>query len=171
MHVPGLSARQYKAPVGQIEIAPTLLELLGVGVPRQYEGESRYTDLRSTAETAEHPVFFEVLPDTNYSAHQVGMRLGQLKLIYRVNDHAFELYDLANDPQEQHNLIHLHAETDVLQATLGRYVDRHIFSLAHGESGAKRPLGSPPKRKKQKAKKIPKRPKRRRQTTGPKGKN
>ncbi|MEZ4474208.1 MAG: hypothetical protein R3F60_26150 [bacterium] len=38
------------------------------------------------------PVFFEALPDSNYRAHQVGVRVGDLKLIQRIRENVFELY-------------------------------------------------------------------------------
>ncbi|MEE2757656.1 MAG: sulfatase-like hydrolase/transferase [Myxococcota bacterium] len=161
LRMPGLSAQTVDEPVGHIELAPTLLELLGLRIPSAYEGESRASELRAGKIKRSAPVFFEVLPDSNYTAHQVGMRDGQFKLIYRVKDHFFELYDLENDPRETQNIVHRSPRSDSLKKTLGRYVDRHLFSLAHGRSGATKPAGIPTrqKHKKRTGKKRPNRTK------------
>ncbi|MBV71698.1 MAG: hypothetical protein CMH52_10195 [Myxococcales bacterium] len=157
LRVPGLSAQRIDEPVGQIQLAPTLLDLLGLRIPSAYEGESRASELRTGRMKPSAPVFFEVLPDSNYQAHQVGMRAGRFKLIYRVRDHFFELYDLEVDPRETQNIVHRSPNAKALKETLGRYVDRHLFSLAHGRSGATRPAGVPP-RKKHKKRRDRKRP-------------
>ena len=147
LRMPGLKAQKVDEPVGHIELAPTLLDLLGLRIPSAYEGESRAAELRVGQVKKSQPVFFEVLPDANYKAHQVGMRDGRFKLIYRVKEHLFELYDLSKDPAETNNIVHRSPDADSLKQTLGRYVDRHLFSLAHGRSGATRPPGIPPRKK------------------------
>ena len=157
MHVPGASNRRVSKPIGQVELAPTMLELLGVDIPRKFEGRSRAEEVMTGKPAPHEPVFLEVFPDSNYSSHQAALRDNNLKLIYRLADNFFEMYDLANDPKERVNVIDEHPESARLKHLLGRYVDRQLFSLAHGKSGAKRPAGSPPKRKAKARKKKPRR--------------
>ena len=72
------------------------------------------------------------------------MVLGGLKLIYRLSDNYYELYDLEADPTERQNIVDDHPEAGALKAMLGRYVDHHLYDLAQGKTGAQRPPGSPP---------------------------
>jgi uncharacterized sulfatase len=141
-----------------MEVAPTVLELLGEVVPQRYLGRSRADEVRTGESASIEDVFFEVFPDSNYAGHQVGMRAGHLKLIYRLSENYFELYDLKSDPGERRNLYDEHAESKVLTQRLLRYVDHHLYALARGKSGAKRPPGSPDpgarKKKKRRKKKT-----------------
>ena len=152
MHVPGIKQRTIEVPVGQMEVAPTMLELLGKKVPQQYQGRSRTEEILTGRPAPIEPVYFEVFPDSNYAGHQVGLRLGDLKLIYRITENIFELYDLSSDPRERDNVYDTHPEAPGLRALLSGYVDHHLFALGQGKSGAKKPPGSP---KKAKAKRRP----------------
>lgn len=158
MRVPGMVPRRIQEPIGHVEVAPTVLDLLGVRTPHRYEGRSRAEQVRTGRTPKPEPVFFEVFPDVNYSGHQVGVRLGNLKLIHRLADNYLELYDLVSDPLERVNLIDSHPDAGSIRALLGRYIDRHLFALAQGKSGARVPPGAPPVRK---AKRKPKKRSRR----------
>ena len=62
--------------------------------PRTIEGKARPAG----------PIFSELLPATAWPHHAVMMVDGDHKLIHRVSDRRWELYDLKTDPREQHNL-------------------------------------------------------------------
>ncbi|MCB9549457.1 MAG: sulfatase-like hydrolase/transferase [Myxococcales bacterium] len=143
MHVPGVAARRIDVPIGHMEVGPTLLDLLGLPTPRTWIGRSRADEIRTGTPASVAPVFFEALPDSNYRAHQVGVRVGPLKLIQRIRENYFELYDLQADPLERRNLFDEHPEAPALQALLGRYLDHHLAALARGKTGAEVPPGSP----------------------------
>ena len=145
-------------PIGHIEVAPTLLELLGVPTPKAYLGRSRADEVLTGTPAAVEPVFTEVLPDSNYDGHQVAMRLGDLKLVHRLDANYFELYDLAADPGEQRNVYDLHPDAEALRAQLLTYTDHHLYWLAKGKTGARVPEGAPkkPKPKSKKKKRQPK---------------
>ena len=175
MHVPGVSRRRIEGPVGHMEVAPTMLELLGVRVPTQHMGRSRAVEILTGEAAADQPVFFEVFPDSNYHGHQVGVRSGPYKLIYRIAENIFELYDLSVDPLERDNVVDTHPEGPGLRALLSGYVDHHLFALGQGKSGAKLPPGAPkkpksksrPKRKRSKTAKRPKTAKKPKTATSP----
>ncbi|MEE2789633.1 MAG: sulfatase-like hydrolase/transferase [Myxococcota bacterium] len=150
MKVPGLSPMRETAPMGHIDLAPTVLDLLQLPIPKQYRGQSRVPRLFARPKSETEPVFLEVFPDTNYNAHLVAMRLGRYKLIYRVQRHYFELYDLEADPAERRNLMASAPEASALKERLMTYVDQHLYDLAQGRTGAKKPRGSPGKKPKKK---------------------
>jgi arylsulfatase A-like enzyme len=161
VRVPGVAPRVIGNPIGHAEVAPTLLDLLGVAIPPRFTGRSRAVEVRGGTQPVE-PVYFEVFPDSNYAGHQVGVRVGDLKLIHRVHSHAFELYDVAADPGEHDNVVDSHPRAAELRALLGVYLDHHLYALAQGRTGAKLPPGTPKKGKKAKKAKrrAPKKPRR-----------
>lgn len=162
LKVPGVGHRAIETPMGQMEVAPTLLDLLGLTIPRQWVGRSRADEIRSGAPAPVEPVFFEVFPDSNYDAWQVGMRKGDLKLIYRLDQQYFELYDLAADPRERDNVFDTHPQAAELTTELMVYVDHHLHQLAQGKTGGKVPEGAPKVTKRSKRPDRAKRPRPRR---------
>jgi arylsulfatase A-like enzyme len=50
------------------------------------------------------PIFAELLPATAWPHHAVMMVEGGRKLVHRVSDRRYELYDLRSDPAEKKNL-------------------------------------------------------------------
>ncbi len=146
MKVPGVGHRVIEAPMGQMELAPTLLDLLGRPIPGPWVGRSRADEIRGGPAAPVEPVFFEVFPDSNYDAWQVGVRRGDLKLIHRIDRNYFELYDLAADPLERDNVFDSHPEAAALTAELMVYEDHHLYHLGRGRTGAKLPPGAPGKK-------------------------
>lgn len=95
--------------VQNIDFAPTFLELAGVEVPKDIQGESLLPILKG-----EHPKnwrkslyyhFYEFPGEHNVNRHY-GVFDGRYKLIHFYNDtDTWEFYDLKKDPNEMHNLI------------------------------------------------------------------
>ncbi len=140
IRVPGLPARVSDVPIAHLDVAPTLLDLLGVATPPRFVGRSRAEDLRTGHAPAPYPVYAEVLPDSNYDRHQIAVILGQHKLIQRLGEGYGELYDLAADPHERENRI----DDDAAMATLGplatTYADHHLYWVSQGRTGARVPV-------------------------------
>jgi lipoteichoic acid synthase len=84
---------RYPQPGGIVDIAPTILDLLGVGPPGLWQGRS----LWSAARTGR--AYFAAW----FSDFQLGYREGDRKFIYDVAEDRFELYDLRSDPHETLN--------------------------------------------------------------------
>ena len=75
-----------------IDTTPTVLDLLGFAVPTGYEGRSLLGDQTRMA-----------LFCTDYSLGLLGLRDGRWKLIHELESGRSQLYDLQDDPQEQHD--------------------------------------------------------------------
>lgn len=78
---------------GTIDIAPTVMDLLGYSLPGEWQGRSLFSRSR-------YPRVYLFGP---YSG-LFGQREGKWKLIYNPIAGSAELYDLATDRDEQHNL-------------------------------------------------------------------
>ncbi|MEE2645363.1 MAG: sulfatase-like hydrolase/transferase [Myxococcota bacterium] len=152
LKLPGQPGRVIEAPISHRDLAPTLVELLGLPAERTFSGKS-WASAISGEVMPDHPVFFELIPDSNYQHPQVGIRWGRWKLIRHLNRGGEELYDLEADPAERENLLGtpLSAERRgvyrTLQRRLSAYSSLHLSRLAEGKSGGRRPPGSPQKRR------------------------
>jgi choline-sulfatase len=111
------------APVGLIDVAPTILGYLHLGAPSSFQGSSRLSTARGSGD--EHGVYSESLyayDAFHWSPLRV-LRAGKYKYIQA--PHA-ELYDLDADPHERTNLLHRNAAMaaelqDQLTKVLNRY--------------------------------------------------
>ena len=149
VYSPNLRALEVQTPISHLDLAPTLLSLLGLRGERSFEGSNWLG--------AEPPLglaFFEVLPDRNYQDHLVGLVSDEgWKLIYDQSHASFELYHLGSDPQERYDLAGWlteggapaeHAQRlQQLKTALLSYASQQLTVLARGESGVKKPWGSP----------------------------
>jgi arylsulfatase A-like enzyme len=81
-------------PGGIIDVAPTVLDLLGLALPARWQGRSLFDPERS-----ERVYFF-----APFSSVFFGVLDGSRKLIFNATANTAELYDLARDPGELENL-------------------------------------------------------------------
>jgi arylsulfatase A-like enzyme/HEAT repeat protein len=93
--VPGMPAQRYARPVESIDIAPTLLGLLGVERPASMRGVD-LRDLLVHPERERGPVFSAVI-------HKKMVVSWPYKLVADLRFGAYELYDLEKDPGERQN--------------------------------------------------------------------
>jgi arylsulfatase A-like enzyme len=86
-----------------VDVAPTLLDLVGAPIPPAMRGRSLLARLEG-GPPAPHTVFGELLPATAWPHHAAMMVDGGHKIIHRISDRRWELYDLRRDPGEKKNL-------------------------------------------------------------------
>ncbi|MEW9806753.1 sulfatase-like hydrolase/transferase [Mesorhizobium sp. ZMM04-5] len=114
---------------GNTDVAPTILDLLGVERPALWQGAS----LLAT-ERPGRLYFF-----SPWNGFKVGYREGNRKYIYNSRGRTLETYDLASDPKETHNLTPDTNEAEpALQhlASWVRYQDDFIEGSILGGHGA-----------------------------------
>jgi choline-sulfatase len=106
VHAKGLAPRRVDAPVMLTDVAPTLVELVGAPRPPAFLGRSLAPALTGEP-LAPRVVTAELLPAPSWRHHHKMMidEDGVSKMIYRVSDNVFELYDLGSDPDELENLV------------------------------------------------------------------
>ena len=113
LHVPLIihwaqGARPYRprveAPAGLIDVAPTIVQALGLPLPPSFQGTSLLPLLAATAPAATRKVYSESLfaHDNFRCAPLRSLRVGNYKYIATTKP---ELYDLSRDPGELHNLV------------------------------------------------------------------
>ncbi len=121
IHSPSLSAKQIDAPVSLIDLAPTILDLLGLKPPSSFQGRSlipiansgtgseqivRSQRAKNTLTSPQDIArgYYPQVRTSNLETGQISSRLSNWKLIENP-DQSFELYDLSSDPNELINLI------------------------------------------------------------------
>ena len=102
---PGLAPREVAQPVMLLDVAPTVLDVLGLPLPPSFQGRSLAGALAGLP-LAPAPLYAELLPSPswNFAARALLDADGREKLIYRITHPRFELYDVISDPDEQHDL-------------------------------------------------------------------
>ncbi len=105
VRAPGIAPSVVREPVPLMDLAPTLLDLARVPVPRPMPARSLVPRmLGRPAPDAARPIFAELMPDGLYPFDVKSVRRGPYKLHWWVRDGRAELYDIAHDPAEQHDL-------------------------------------------------------------------
>ncbi len=107
---PGIKAGNVPAQfVGNIDLAPTFIDLAGLPVPASMQGRSLVPLLRGEAPADWRTSFYYRYyhdPGHHNTAAHYGVRTATHKLIHYWKKDAYELFDLAKDPTEQRNLLH-----------------------------------------------------------------
>lgn len=96
--------RTVDCPIGQIDIAPTVLELLAVPIPEDFAGTSRKDLVTDKSWSGKCPPEKPLIADAlAWGLETRAVVRGGWKLIARI-DGSMELYDLRTDPGEQRDL-------------------------------------------------------------------
>jgi lipoteichoic acid synthase len=92
--------RDRREPVigGLVDVAPTIMEILGRPPAENWQGRSLFSRSR-----ANRTYFFSA-----WSDYLFGYREGNMKFLYNASGNRYEVYDLSADPMEQTNLAASH---------------------------------------------------------------
>jgi choline-sulfatase len=90
-------------PASLVDVAPTILQYLGVSQPQQFQGRSLLELLDRKVQSPAHEVYSESVYARDHldCSPLRGLRVGRYKFIEAPHP---ELYDVARDPDERHNL-------------------------------------------------------------------
>ena len=105
--VPGRKPQVISDPVALVDVAPTLIDLVGAPIPSNMRGQSLLpviTHGKAARGPVARPIFAELLPATAWPHHATMMIDDGKKLIHRISERRWELYDLGSDPGEKKNL-------------------------------------------------------------------
>ncbi|MCC7539061.1 MAG: sulfatase-like hydrolase/transferase [Deltaproteobacteria bacterium] len=130
---PGLRARRVAQPVELVDVAPTLLSLVGIEPAESMRGDDLRPLLegRVPADASPDPVFAAV------QHHKMVVRW-PYKLIADLNFDTYQLFDLARDPGERRNLYDARRDLgDELTGEVQAWLDR--LGRPPGEEGSADP--------------------------------
>jgi arylsulfatase A-like enzyme len=125
IRLPGAKPIAIEDPVMLVDVAPTIIDMLGLAVPDQMVGRSLMS--RVLGEPLEpRPVYAQLLPAPSWDHKWMAMVTadGLHKLIYRMSDRSFELYNLKTDPHETRDLYSAQPElAEKLREELARWIE------------------------------------------------
>ncbi|HWM86343.1 MAG TPA: sulfatase, partial [Kofleriaceae bacterium] len=125
MRLPGAKPGAFDDPIMLVDLGPTVLDMLGLAIPDQMVGRSVLT--RVLGQPLEpRPVYAQLMPAPSWNHQWAAMITadGAHKLIYRISDRAFELYNLKTDPEEKRNLYSSQPELATkLRDELARWIE------------------------------------------------
>jgi choline-sulfatase len=101
--IPGQKPSLLADQVELVDVAPTLLDLVGAPIPPTMRGRSLLPRIEGQP-LAPAPIFAEQMPATAWPHKAAMMVDGDHKIIHRISDRRWELYDLKRDPGEKTNL-------------------------------------------------------------------
>jgi arylsulfatase A-like enzyme len=105
LRLPGGPRRVVRERVALLDLAPTLLELMGVEVPASFQGLSLLPLVHGTgAWPGDRRIGAVLLAYPAWPKAQQAVWSGRYKAIQRITENRFEVYDLEKDPGEQRDL-------------------------------------------------------------------
>lgn len=128
---PGVAPRVLPGPVSILDVAPTILDIFGVAVPKEFRGRSLAPVLWGKAETpADRPILID-MPKGPTNPFIRGLvqsdDRGDWKLIYWGDRKVYQLFNLRDDPKELQNLTRKEKEKfAALRAELERWFTKEL---------------------------------------------
>ncbi|MGC4063187.1 MAG: sulfatase-like hydrolase/transferase [Polyangiaceae bacterium] len=103
VHVPGTKPQRISERRSHLDLAPTILDLLGVAPLEQFMGKSLVKEITGTeAPKNREPILIELTEDSN-NPQRRAIISGDYKLTVRGRGAAYFLYNVAKDPGETEN--------------------------------------------------------------------
>ena len=126
---PGISPKRIDALRSQIDFAPTIMDFMGKHPLAQFAGQSLVPEIlgHEEAKSRDH-IQLELTEDTN-NPERRALIAGDYKLMIRGYDESFLLFNVKDDPGEEHNLAQ--SEPDRLKEMKALYKESfsHIPSI------------------------------------------
>ena len=95
---PGVEPGRETAPVSLVDVAPTVLDSLGIAPPTPFDGISLWPNLTAVEPLPQRPLFAE---GVLYGAPQTAVVNWPHKIIVNHQDGLTDVFDLARDPRER----------------------------------------------------------------------
>lgn len=101
---PGVKPARISARRSQIDLAPTIMELMGQPLSDGFVGKSMVPELYGAKPDDREPIVLDLPADTNNPETRAIIK-GDYKLIVDAGGWGYKLYDLKKDPGERKNLV------------------------------------------------------------------
>jgi choline-sulfatase len=108
--VPGAAARRVDTPVSTIDLGPTLLDLVGLDRPAGQNGHSLAATVVDGAPPPDRTILSELISIRQEPRSLRAAYHGDWKLLWDQDANTYELFSLADDPLDQHNVIDEHPD-------------------------------------------------------------
>ena len=143
MRVPGTSQTDVLSPFSMLDLAPTLLDVVGIPSPAEFRGRSRWNEVRKNKAQA-RPVATECVhgcanpfhPQARLGPRVLAVRLNQYKLVVNFSTGSEDLYDLEHDPQEREPLSR--GQANDIRIALLKHARRHLVESCQSRDFDKR---------------------------------
>jgi len=99
---PGIKPKRISERRSHIDLAPTILDLMGVPPEKEFMGKSFVPELFGAKPDNREPIISELTEDSHNPPRRAVI-LGDYKLIV-IKEHKFQLYNLSKDPGEETDL-------------------------------------------------------------------
>lgn len=119
--MPGVKAKRIDTPRSHVDLAPTILDLMGVPVHEDFQGKSLVTELTGAAKPEQRDVIVD-LPRTSDNFRRRALVHGRHKIIAFGDDFRYQLYDVVDDPGERRDL--RKKDKDLYKRMKQRYLER-----------------------------------------------
>jgi arylsulfatase A-like enzyme len=142
----GHAARRVAAQASLVDLAPTLLDLLGIEIHPEMEGRSLAPALRDENALESAPIYARL------QRSLVAVRTDETKLVHGLEGPEQEFFDLADDPSERANLLEAGAPARAEQdrRTLLAWLNQqHALARQRARGAGHRPLEIPPEMEEQ----------------------
>ncbi len=119
--IPHVKPRRINAPRSMIDVAPTIMELLGVPGPPNFQGVSLLPEIKGEKDAELRDVIVD-LPRTSDNDRRRALIYDRYKLTSYGDDFRYHLFDLIDDPGERLDL--RRRKKDVYKMMKNRYKER-----------------------------------------------